>query len=199
MPVMSPPAVLRGPLRLLASAAATLALIVSGALVGAPAASADSAIASTSGSFTVRGSGFGHGWGMSQYGAYGAAVKGLSWKQILAFYYPGTTRSSLSSTHHPGLDHRRHDGDLRLRPARGSRSRPAARAYTLPTGSTYKAWRISRSGQRLQAGLPTSSGALEDAVDRPRHGHLEGFDLQPGSSRCHARRVAPRVPRHRSR
>src|SRR3954469_14587059 len=72
------------PLRLVESAAATLALVVSGTLAGAPAASADSAIASTSGSFTVRGSGFGHGWGMSQYGAYGAAVKGLGWQQILA-------------------------------------------------------------------------------------------------------------------
>ena len=37
------------------------------------------------------GAGWGHGWGMSQYGAYGAAQQGLTWKQILAFYYPGTS------------------------------------------------------------------------------------------------------------
>jgi SpoIID/LytB domain protein len=46
------------------------------------------------GSFTVAGRGFGHGLGMSQYGAYGAALKGLTRDQILAFYYPGTTRST---------------------------------------------------------------------------------------------------------
>src|SRR3954470_4165728 len=43
------------------------------------------------GVFTLRGHGWGHGHGMSQYGAYGAAkVRGLSSQQILAFYYPGT-------------------------------------------------------------------------------------------------------------
>ena len=52
----------------------------------------------------------GHGWGMSQYGAYGAARKGLTWKQILAFYYPGTKRDRrMPSAHHAqGLGHRRH-------------------------------------------------------------------------------------------
>ena len=50
-------------------------------------AQADPAVWAQSGRFTIRGAGWGHGWGMSQYGAYGAARKGLSWKQILAFYY----------------------------------------------------------------------------------------------------------------
>src|SRR4051794_29191757 len=35
--------------------------------------------------------GNGHGHGMSQYGARGAARAGLSYRQILAFYYPGTS------------------------------------------------------------------------------------------------------------
>ncbi|MDQ6641329.1 MAG: SpoIID/LytB domain-containing protein [Actinomycetota bacterium] len=42
------------------------------------------------GSFTVVGHGFGHGHGMSQYGANGAARKGLKHEAILGFYYPGT-------------------------------------------------------------------------------------------------------------
>src|SRR4051794_33042762 len=43
------------------------------------------------GVFTVLGHGWGHGHGMSQYGAYGAAkVRGLDYRQILAFYYPRT-------------------------------------------------------------------------------------------------------------
>src|SRR5918998_4975778 len=38
----------------------------------------------------VRGAGFGHGIGMSQYGAYGFAQKGLGYERILAHYYRGT-------------------------------------------------------------------------------------------------------------
>ena len=40
---------------------------------------------------TVTGHGFGHGKGLSQYGALGAAKQGLTWQQIAEFYYPGTT------------------------------------------------------------------------------------------------------------
>jgi stage II sporulation protein D len=39
---------------------------------------------------TVDGRGYGHGHGMSQYGAEGAARKGLSAKKIVEFYYPHT-------------------------------------------------------------------------------------------------------------
>ena len=40
---------------------------------------------------TVTGHGFGHGHGLSQYGALGAAGQGSTWQQIVEFYYPGTT------------------------------------------------------------------------------------------------------------
>ena len=39
--------------------------------------------------FTVRG--YGHGVGMSQYGAEYMAKQGASYKEILLWYYPGTT------------------------------------------------------------------------------------------------------------
>jgi len=42
-------------------------------------------------SFTFAGSGWGHGVGMSQYGALGMAEAGRSYVQILAAYYPGTS------------------------------------------------------------------------------------------------------------
>ncbi len=45
---------------------------------------------------TVRGHGFGHGHGMSQYGAQGAAKQGLGYRQIVSFYYPGTSWSTVS-------------------------------------------------------------------------------------------------------
>src|SRR3954449_8511934 len=37
----------------------------------------------------VRGAGFGHGIGLSQYGAYGYAQHGFSYKQIIRHYYRG--------------------------------------------------------------------------------------------------------------
>ena len=40
--------------------------------------------------FTIRGAGFGHGVGMSQYGAMGYAKHGSAYREILAHYYTGT-------------------------------------------------------------------------------------------------------------
>ena len=39
----------------------------------------------------INGHGYGHGHGMSQHGAQGAALQGLTHEEIVAFYYPGTT------------------------------------------------------------------------------------------------------------
>jgi stage II sporulation protein D len=41
--------------------------------------------------WVVNGAGFGHGVGMSQYGAYGYAKHGFKYDQILTHYYTGTT------------------------------------------------------------------------------------------------------------
>ena len=49
-----------------------------------------------SSSYTFRGSGFGHGLGMSQYGARGAADGGMSYDQILRHFYQGTSVESRS-------------------------------------------------------------------------------------------------------
>src|SRR3954462_7439655 len=40
--------------------------------------------------FTIRGAGFGHGVGMSQYGAMGYAEHGAPYDAILGHYYSGT-------------------------------------------------------------------------------------------------------------
>src|SRR5262249_3625408 len=40
--------------------------------------------------FVFRGSGFGHGLGLCQEGAHGAARRGMSYRQILIHYFPGT-------------------------------------------------------------------------------------------------------------
>ncbi|MEO7062137.1 MAG: hypothetical protein ABI083_20660, partial [Lapillicoccus sp.] len=46
---------------------------------------------------TVSGRGFGHGHGMSQWGAYGAASQGIGWQQIVDHYYPGTVRTPIGN------------------------------------------------------------------------------------------------------
>jgi SpoIID/LytB domain protein len=46
----------------------------------------------------IRGGGYGHGIGMSQYGTYGYALHGWTYRQILAHYYTGTQIGSTSST-----------------------------------------------------------------------------------------------------
>jgi stage II sporulation protein D len=45
----------------------------------------------------IRGAGFGHGIGLSQYGAYGYALKGRKYEQIVAHYYTGTRLGSAPS------------------------------------------------------------------------------------------------------
>jgi SpoIID/LytB domain protein len=46
--------------------------------------------------FTVTGTGYGHGVGLSQWGALGQAREGRSADQILSHYFPGTTLTSMS-------------------------------------------------------------------------------------------------------
>ena len=65
------------------SAIAVAAAVVAGAAM--------SASAHASSVVVLTGRGWGHGVGMSQWGAYGYARHGWSWQRILAHYYPGTT------------------------------------------------------------------------------------------------------------
>jgi stage II sporulation protein D len=44
-------------------------------------------------SLLVIGRGFGHGVGMSQWGAHAMALRGMSYRQILGHYYRGTSLS----------------------------------------------------------------------------------------------------------
>src|SRR5919205_3474116 len=45
----------------------------------------------------IRGAGFGHGIGMSQYGAYGLSLQGVPYRQILARYYTGTALAQIAA------------------------------------------------------------------------------------------------------
>ena len=52
--------------------------------------------ASAASTLYIRGGGYGHGIGMSQYGAYGYALNGWSYQQILAHYYTSTALGQTS-------------------------------------------------------------------------------------------------------
>jgi stage II sporulation protein D len=49
-------------------------------------------------SWVIKGHGFGHGVGVSQYGAYGYALHGKDYRFILAHYYQGTTIGQVANT-----------------------------------------------------------------------------------------------------
>ncbi|NYE02563.1 SpoIID/LytB domain protein [Kineosphaera limosa] len=135
--------------RRLAAAAAATAIAATGTIGGialAPSAQAAEEVVQRpeSGSFTLAGRGFGHGRGMSQWGAYGAADAGLAWAQILDFYYPGTTRTSVGNSTirvHITADK---DGDTTVLPAPGLSVTHGRTVTALPTGPNYTAWRAVR-------------------------------------------------------
>jgi SpoIID/LytB domain protein len=81
--------------------AAPVALVLALSLLGGPAAGAEeaatgtepraTAAAPTGRVFTFFGAGWGHGVGMSQFGAYGLALRGWTGQRILEHFYRGTT------------------------------------------------------------------------------------------------------------
>jgi stage II sporulation protein D len=163
---MSPPAT-RAPFpvtsrirRLLGVALALMVIGMSTMLATIP-AHAESAVEAKPASFTIAGSGWGHGWGMSQYGAYGAARKGLSWKQILAFYYRDTQLSTMpAGTRIKVWITADRDSSLRVLPANGlTVSDTAGHHYTVPTGPAYRSWRITRRGAGYRLSYRTTSGS----------------------------------------
>jgi stage II sporulation protein D len=131
--------------------------------------------------FQIRGGGDGHGIGMSQYGAYGYALHGWSYRAILGHYYSGTgigttdpnrtVRVLLASgpaafsgataagakSLHPGTTYRvqaRSDGSLLLLDGAGNK-----------IGVFAAPLRVSGSGPLTVAGLGLYRGALEFRPD----------------------------------
>ncbi|MTV27245.1 SpoIID/LytB domain-containing protein [Nitriliruptoraceae bacterium ZYF776] len=92
----------RRPLTRLATLGAALALAVpltvtsASASDGVPVRSSVANQADPNPNVVLRGSGWGHSVGMSQYGAYAAARQGRSHSQILSHYYPGTALNTES-------------------------------------------------------------------------------------------------------
>jgi SpoIID/LytB domain protein len=129
---------------LVASAATVLAL---GTVPARAAAAPQTFSWPSTGSLSIVGHGNGHGHGLSQYGAYGAALRGLDAAHILAFYYPGTAAATLTE---PALRVwiTAAPAPLEVAPRSGLRAATADGTVTLPTtlaSATVTRWRAVRA------------------------------------------------------
>ena len=91
--------------------------------------------------FTISGRGWGHGVGMSQWGAFGMARRGSTVREIVAHYYPGTTlgRAPVARVRVLLADGRKSvmigsASAFTIRDATGSTYKPAARRLAFGTG-----------------------------------------------------------------
>jgi stage II sporulation protein D len=149
------------------SAAISIALVV---LVASAAGQQTPPTAYGEAVFVVSGRGWGHGVGMSQYGAYGQALAGRTYDQILGYYYTGTEIGPTGRK------------EVRVLLAEGRRavtiSSTAPFVATDATGATY---RLPKGPLTLRADLqvPSEAGlvpAVQPLVLRPAKNALLTLD-----------------------
>ncbi|KRB79595.1 hypothetical protein ASE01_22965 [Nocardioides sp. Root190] len=136
----------------LAALVAVLVAALGGLLVvpPAPAAGPQVAAAAAPTSYSLQGAGYGHGVGMSQYGAQGAAGKGRSHRQILDFYYPGTAVGTAN-------------GSVRVLITAETRTalvispRPGLSVRSVDAGTS---WPLSRTGAKLWRITPSADNSI---------------------------------------
>ncbi|HSC91217.1 MAG TPA: SpoIID/LytB domain-containing protein [Gaiellaceae bacterium] len=163
--------------------ARSAALLASLALVAAPAALARPhasvtarAVPASQATFVISGRGWGHGVGMSQWGAYGFAAHGWTYDRIVAHYYPGT---QLGAAPVPRVRVLLRDGRRTLRissavpfavrDGAGVRMPLAPKAYAFGPGLRVLAGKEPLAGPLLF--LPGSEPLLVDG--KPYRGQLE--------------------------
>jgi stage II sporulation protein D len=144
-------------------------------------------------SWIVRGHGFGHGVGMSQYGAYGFAVHGKGYRYILTHYYSGTTIGRLPGPRIVRVLLDISSGDVgfsgaisacgeALSAARGYEAHRAGRGVVLrsaagkPLASCGRKLRAAGHGQIEVAGIGDYRGALEVVPTASDAGSLNAID-----------------------
>jgi stage II sporulation protein D len=141
--------------------------------------------ASAASRFVIRGAGFGHGVGMSQYGAYGFALHGVGYRDILAHYYTGTTVGTVevgrevrvllqSPRGNASFTGATRAGDRRLDPARTYQARGrgdfvdllSARGHRLATfGAPLRVTGPNPLTLRGRAGNGRSNGTYRGALE----------------------------------
>ncbi|HVM12397.1 MAG TPA: SpoIID/LytB domain-containing protein [Actinomycetota bacterium] len=117
--------------------------------------------ASANTTFTFHGSGWGHGIGLSQYGAFGLAQEGWSANRILKHYYSGTSVAEMS----PPAKHFR-IGLVQSRSAVTIEAVGGRMRLTLTSGKVIETVpsggrrRIERTDGRFRVGAPGTTGRL---------------------------------------
>jgi len=138
--------------------------------LGASAGASAAVAVPPGGVFQLSGHGLGHGIGMSQFGAQGMGKEGKTYRQILAFYYPGTRmhltppltsiRVSLSTvTRSSGSGE-----SLSVLPRPSLRARMGPRVIPLPAsvgGQPVQTFQVIRSGNALVLRALTGDGAMQ--------------------------------------
>nr|MBA2560771.1 SpoIID/LytB domain-containing protein [Propionibacteriales bacterium] len=132
-------------LRHVVSGGVAVTLGMSASVLATPATHADQTYyVPVSKSWVVTGRGYGHGHGMSQYGAQGAAIKGRGYRQIIRFYYPGTAWGHARGRVRVlvGADK---TSDLQVRPAKRLTVRDLrdGARWRLPSGNGVHRWRLT--------------------------------------------------------
>jgi len=131
-------------IRSLATVAAAL-MAFAGLLAAAP--RAEAAV-----SWVVHGRGFGHGVGMSAYGAYGYALRGKGYEFILGHYYSGTTIGKLDGPRIVRVLLDISGGDVEFTAA------TSACGVALDPARSYEAHRVARSVRlRTSGGKPLAN------------------------------------------
>lgn len=140
--------------------------------------------------FVFPGGGYGHGVGMSQFGALGMARAGYSYDQILRHYYTDTTvgPSAIPSTIRVGL--RQGDGGFRLSATGPFEFSAAFAGSAIAVGNAGEWWDFERQGSsvyllapasRVSAGEPARRGPYSELWQRAAPGvRLQLFEY--GSS-----------------
>ncbi len=145
--------------------------------------------------WVVRGHGFGHGVGMSQYGAYGFATHGKGYRFILAHYYSGTTLGQLGGPRVVRVLVDISGGDVSfsgatsacgrvLDPARGYRAHRAGSTVKLrntagrPLADCGRKLRAAGDG-RIQIGGSAYRGVLEVVATGSDAGSLNAINAVP--------------------
>jgi stage II sporulation protein D len=177
-------------------------VLLAGVAVSVPPAGAAVAATETwprpySGSFELVGHGYGHGRGMSQWGAYGAATRGLDHRAVLDFYYPGTTHVTQAAAAIRVWLKADNDSETRVEVAAGLAAADGSVSRVLPTSDAVGAirgWRVRRDGSGLylqyldatgtwRAWNLTSSGRSATPVTLTASGGLVRLVLPDGTRR----------------
>ena len=115
---------------------------------------------------TITGAGFGHGIGMSQYGAYGYSLHLRDYGFILGHYYTGTTLSQLSANPEVKvlLQGSRHAVSFTGAVAAGEQKLDVAKTYTVRRGS---AGLVLRDAAGQAVGTTPGPLRVDAAVGQP--------------------------------